>query len=76
MRIRTGCPAASSFSSRSASGLERASAGMVRTLSAIRMPPVWASRLRSVPIERMTTATAPSREDSSAPPPRTATAVP
>jgi hypothetical protein len=45
--------------SMSASGLESAKAGIGRTPSAKRVLPVCARRLFEVPIERITTATAP-----------------
>jgi hypothetical protein len=57
--IVTGLPRFSTFSSRSASGLESAAAGIGFTPSAKFVTPVCGVRLESVPAERSTNAAAP-----------------
>jgi hypothetical protein len=73
---RTCWPEANWSSRRSASGLEMASAGISLSPGSLRIPPVCASRFRSVPTERMMTPMAPRRAASAAPRPRTVTARP
>ena len=73
-RTVTGTSRASIRASWSASGLDSAAAGIFATPSACFIAPVCGSRSRSVPTERISSAAAPLRAASTAPPPRIADA--
>ena len=73
---RSAAPAACSLSISFASGTDSAAAGTTGCAGSTAIIPVWATRSRSVPIERITSASAPRRAASIGPITRARTAGP